>query len=558
MGGGNKVVPEEEKSELHISEVSHGPSPSISLHQDASEEEKKSKLLDSNVSHNDASPWPTDVSGTQITPDVSPRTNGHAESSAGPKRPPALYAEQSPTSSTPPRKNRITSVAARRGVLLREAEASSSPKGRKRGSTFFKRMKSSKDVKEAEMERKALEQRKALEKLTDEEIMQLVESKESWNLFQKGQTGEGNAVVPITNGGKGAILPQSYEADAVEDDDAVKMTMDVVPKGLLLPSSPFMRVWDIVVLVLMIFVIIVTPFQIAFLPESNKPVHGLFWVDRLVDVLFCVDIIINFRLAFFNEEGIVEVNPKKVFKRYFFGWFFIDLITVLPFDLVVTVVTEEDASSLGGSSGLLRFPKLLRIFRLLKLVKIFRVLRLSRIFRRWETSMSFKYGQVQIVKFFAMILVVSHWNACLFFLTETVEDAIASAICEGSEVAAAAAEGEVGEAIVYDSNCDLTTWVVYYGLENSTAADQYIASLYWAVMTATTIGYGDISARTTGERLFSLFAMISGAGLFAYVLGGLSSLVQSLDSSSVNFRRTMDDLNQYMKFRKLPKNLRMR
>lgn len=72
-------------------------------------------------------------------------------------------------------------------------------------------------------------------------------------------------------------------------------------------------------------------------------------------------------------------------------------------------------------------------------------------------------------------------------------------------------------------------------------------------MTVTTIGYGDITPNTTAERVFAIIAMITGGGIFAYVLGTLSSLVQGLDGGNVAFRKTMDDLNLYMNYRKLPK-----
>lgn len=38
---------------------------------------------------------------------------------------------------------------------------------------------------------------------------------------------------------------------------------------------------------------------------------------------------------------------------------------------------------------------------------------------------------------------------------------------------------------------------------------QYVASMYWAFTTLTTVGYGDISAKTVAERIYAIIAQAS-------------------------------------------------
>eukprot|EP00959_Pyramimonas_sp_CCMP1952_P161143 3369800-Pyramimonas_sp.AAC.1 len=52
-------------------------------------------------------------------------------------------------------------------------------------------------------------------------------------------------------------------------------------------------------------------------------------------------------------------------------------------------------------------------------------------------------------------------------------------------------------------------------LSDQEVGQQYIASVYWAVTTMSTIGYGDITAVTTMERIVALLCMCVGAAIFA-------------------------------------------
>ena len=80
-------------------------------------------------------------------------------------------------------------------------------------------------------------------------------------------------------------------------------------------------------LILIIYVIIVVPFEIAFSVDTT----GMQVVNYLVDVFFAVDICLEFNTAFQNEDtGEWILDRKKIASQYLRFWFWVDFCSVFP------------------------------------------------------------------------------------------------------------------------------------------------------------------------------------------------------------------------------------
>ena len=61
---------------------------------------------------------------------------------------------------------------------------------------------------------------------------------------------------------------------------------------------------------------------------------------------------------------------------------------------------------------------------------------------------------------------------------------------------------------------------------------QYLAALYWAMSTMTTVGYGDITPQSDAERAYCMVGMVVGGGFYGYVIGIIATLVAVSDANA--------------------------
>ena len=72
---------------------------------------------------------------------------------------------------------------------------------------------------------------------------------------------------------------------------------------------------------------------------------------------------------------------------------------------------------------------------------------------------------------------------------------------------------------------DTDNWINTFDYDLYDMWTMYTIGLYWAVTTITTVGYGDISATNTAERIAASIIMIIGVVAFSYSTGMLSSII---------------------------------
>ena len=168
-----------------------------------------------------------------------------------------------------------------------------------------------------------------------------------------------------------------------------------------------------------------------------------------------------FCVIVFTIEYVLRILVADKKLGYIFSFYgIIDLVAILPFFL-----------SLGVD---LRSLRIVRIFRLFRVIKM---MRYSRALRRFQLAL--KIAREELLVFFIATCI-------LFFVA--------------------------GAGI--------------YRFENPVQPEVFtsvFSSMYWAVITLTTVGYGDIYPITVGGRIFTFVILMIGLGVVAVPTGILSS-----------------------------------
>merc|ERR1719295_642782 len=298
------------------------------------------------------------------------------------------------------------------------------------------------------------------------------------------------------------------------------------------PYSGPRMIWDLTIILMILYTAIGVPLRLSWsLPETVTV-----WIfDRMLDLVFMIDIAINFNTAFERGTELI-LERKQIMRHYLKTWFLLDFVASFPFDFFISLLNGGSFLSYNDTASNSSLSLLPRLVRLFKLSRLFRLARLQRILRRVQLQLGIRNSTNKILKFSGAAILCAHWMACMFYVTSTFG---------GSD----------------SSLGDFPSWVDrldkdFNQLDSSSVAHTYIASLYWSLTTMTSIGYGDVSPKTPGERVFGIFGMICGAVLFGHFMGNVLAVVADMSPAENEFHLKMDMLNVYMKEQNLTTELR--
>uniref|UniRef100_A0A669F3S4 Potassium voltage-gated channel subfamily H member 7 n=1 Tax=Oreochromis niloticus TaxID=8128 RepID=A0A669F3S4_ORENI len=311
-----------------------------------------------------------------------------------------------------------------------------------------------------------------------------------------------------------------------------KLQTPRMDKWTILHYSPFKAVWDWLILLLVIYTAIFTPYSAAFLlndieeqrrRECGYSCSPLNVVDLIVDIMFIVDILINFRTTYVNTNEEVVSHPAKIAIHYFKGWFLIDMVAAIPFDLLIFGSGSDETTTLIG---------------LLKTARLLRLVRVARKLDRYS-----EYGAAVLMLLMCIFALIAHWLACIWYAIGNVEKPYL--------------EHKIG----WLDNLGVSIGKKYNYSDPSSGPsikDKYVTALYFTFSSLTSVGFGNVSPNTNSEKIFSICVMLIGSLMYASIFGNVSAIIQRLYSGTARYHLQMLRVKEFIRFHQIPNPLRQR
>ncbi|XP_048510796.1 potassium voltage-gated channel subfamily H member 8 isoform X2 [Athalia rosae] len=280
----------------------------------------------------------------------------------------------------------------------------------------------------------------------------------------------------------------------------------------------FKSCWDWLILIATFYVAIVVPYNASFV-NTDRPTMVS---DVVVEALFIIDIILNFRTTYVSRKGEVVSNSKSIALNYLKGWFLVDLVAALPFDLLYA----SDVYS-GEESG----------HSHIHLVKLTRLLRLARLLQKMDRYS--QYSTMILTLLMLSFTLVAHWLACIWYV-----------IAEK-------------ERLRNDKEWDLG-WIhtladrLKISVQNVTLTESYVTALYFTCSSLTSVGFGNVSANTSSEKICSICIMLIGALMHAVVFGNVTAIIQRMYSRRSLYQTKWRDLEDFLALHQIPDELKQR
>ncbi|XP_059275183.1 potassium channel KAT3 [Lycium ferocissimum] len=282
---------------------------------------------------------------------------------------------------------------------------------------------------------------------------------------------------------------------------------------VIAPYDRRYRIWQTFLVVLVVYSAWSSPFELAFKKVASG---GLLLVDLLVDAFFALDILLTFFVAYLDKSTYLLVDDhKKIAFRYATHLGFpMDVASTIPFQTILQIFDGKKQED--------------DIFGFLNLLRLWRLRRVSKFFSRLEKDTRFSYFWTRICKLICVTLFAVHSAGCFYYWLAT------------------------------NYHTADNTWIGsnITNFQERSIALGYTYSMYWSVVTLTTVGYGDLRAHNTGEKVFAIFYMLFNIGLTAYLIGNMTNLIVHSVARTFAMRDAIKDILRYASKNRLPEGIK--
>ncbi|XP_064085697.1 uncharacterized protein LOC135200888 isoform X2 [Macrobrachium nipponense] len=209
------------------------------------------------------------------------------------------------------------------------------------------------------------------------------------------------------------------------------------PRTVINPYGNVYFYWLCVLTICVLYNLWTTIVRQAFPELQRRPQPMWYLLDGMTDMVFVVDILVQFRTGYL-EQGLIVRDFKKLARHYTHSRsFLLDLASLFPLDFLQFII---------GSNPIIRFPRFIKVYRVYN-------------YYYMVESRTLYPNMWRVVNLVHILLLLAHWFGCFYYMLSEAEQF----------------RGD-------------WTYPRYQSEDFKTLSRKYLGSVYWSTLTLTTIG----------------------------------------------------------------------
>ena len=283
------------------------------------------------------------------------------------------------------------------------------------------------------------------------------------------------------------------------------------------PDSWYIKIFDTLLFFSSMIYFICVPYFLSknyFFENESKSWKIIFMI---IDIIYILDLILNFFRAYQNYEERLIRKTKKIFFHYIKTWFILDFIQAIPFFSIIKYI-EKDISSNNRFNLMLNGHHFINpkfyILLLTKVIKIYKMIN--------DNSTISYFSQIVsqnellddhggIISMIFITLISLNMVTCIF---------------------------------IFLGNNYYPGWIIKLNIQDKSYLYIYLTSVYFIIVTLTTVGYGDITGQTMTEIYFQIFLLIIGTIAYSFIVSYISNYIVKINQKSMLYEKNLAILQE--------------
>ncbi|KAL4505471.1 hypothetical protein ABPG72_002533 [Tetrahymena utriculariae] len=268
-------------------------------------------------------------------------------------------------------------------------------------------------------------------------------------------------------------------------------------KWILKPESLFGLIWDIFMIIFVLYLLIVVPIQHVY--DHIQIQFFQYFNFEAIQWILVFEIIVNFNTAAFFQGQII-VDRIQMFKLTYKN-FIKNLIVIITFMI---------SRKFSQMSNFIYLDYIVYV----KCIDIPQ--KLNDLENKFQISQN-KMRLFQLIKLEFFVLLIAHILSCVYII------------------------------IGFNQNQQgIDNWISHFKLDDFSLADLYLQTIYYMIITMTTIGYGDYFPITLKEKIFISIVALIATNVCAFSFSQIGEIVKYEQDKKQAYQQMMQGINKEM------------